>query len=325
MRSLILAALMVCVLAAQAQYTGIGIVGDSADVNTPTRYGAVLMGGNTDVDEAFRWMIDRSGGGDFVIIRAGGSTGYNQYVYDFGGVNSVETLLINSRDKANLKTTGDRIRQAEALFIAGGDQGNYVNFWADTEVSRALDYLIHVKMVPVGGTSAGCAVMSEIVFDARQGTATSDELLNDPFHVHVSLSKSFLRIPGLEGTLTDQHYAQRSRQGRHVTLLARMINDFGIRNPRGIAVNEKTAVCIDEHGSMSVYGSSDAYFLEATTVPEKCEKGVPLSWDAGGKAIRVWKVAGSKTGTKAFTLPHWPAQTDTWWYVRNGQLGQMTR
>ena len=52
------------------------------------------MGGGTDVDAAFKWMIEKSGGGDFVIIRADNSNGRNSYIYDMGGINYVETVVI---------------------------------------------------------------------------------------------------------------------------------------------------------------------------------------------------------------------------------------
>src|SRR5690606_29240729 len=55
----------------------LGIVGDTADIKTNTQGGVVLMGGGTDVDAAFQWMIARSGGGDAVIIRASGTDAYN--------------------------------------------------------------------------------------------------------------------------------------------------------------------------------------------------------------------------------------------------------
>jgi cyanophycinase len=48
-----------------SRYESIGISGSPKDVNTKTEAGFVLAGGSTDVDEAFRWMIKRSGGGDF--------------------------------------------------------------------------------------------------------------------------------------------------------------------------------------------------------------------------------------------------------------------
>ncbi len=142
----------------QSKYFGIGITGSEEDVNVPTKSGIVLVGGSTDVDEAIAWMIDRAKGGDFTIIRASGSTGYNDYIKQLGDLNSVETLMIDSREKALSKAVGKRIREAEAIFIAGGDQANYINFWTDSEVSSALDYLITKKKIPIGGTSVDCAV-----------------------------------------------------------------------------------------------------------------------------------------------------------------------
>ena len=146
----------------------IGLVGSGKDVTTITESGFVLAGGGKDVDAAMKWMIDRSGGGDFVIIRASGSIGYNDYLYELGKLNSVETLLINSREKAMEKETGKRIREAEALFIAGGDQWNYVNYWSNSEVSEAINYLIKEKKVAICCTSAGCAVLTQFIFDAKR-------------------------------------------------------------------------------------------------------------------------------------------------------------
>lgn len=60
-------------------------IGSMLDVLKPTTGGTCLMGGNTDVDAAFKWMISKSGGGDFVVIRFDKSTGYNSYVYNMGG------------------------------------------------------------------------------------------------------------------------------------------------------------------------------------------------------------------------------------------------
>ena len=67
------------------------------------------MGGSTDVDAAMRWMIDRTGGGDFVVVRASGSPAYNEYIYrelyaldpSHPYIDSCETLIIDSFAKAN--------------------------------------------------------------------------------------------------------------------------------------------------------------------------------------------------------------------------------
>lgn len=299
----------------------LGLVGSPADVVTESSSGIVLMGGSTDVENALRWMIKKSGGGDFVIIRASGSTGYNDYIYNLGGVNSVETFLLDSREKANDPAVGKRLREAEALFIAGGDQGNYVKFWTDTEVSAAIQYLIEEKKIPIGGTSAGCAVLSEYVFDAKEGSALSEEVLLNPYHTTVSLSKSFIELPYLQNVMADQHYSQRGREGRHVVFIARMMKDFGVTNAKGIGVDEKTAVCIDENGNAIVYGSGNAYFIQSKgLLPEKCESAQALQWNHNQEALAVKIVAGSTTGNPVFNLLTWPGTADQYWFVEDGVL-----
>jgi cyanophycinase len=320
--SLTLIVILLATSSVAAQSASIGLAGNPADVETSTQGGVVLMGGSTDVDEAFRWMIERSGGGDFIILRAGGSTGYNEYVFNLGTVHSVETLLIDSREKAMDSWVGRRIREAEAVFIAGGDQWNYVNYWTDSEVASALHYLIHEKKIPVGGTSAGCAVLSDMIFDARHDTVLSGDALKNPYDQRVSIRKSFIRLPFLQDVISDQHYSQRGREGRHVTFLARMKIDWAIKQPRGIGVDEKTAVCVDASGGATVFGSGRAYFLEATgSNPEVCEDGKPLTWNSGGNAIKAFIVPGSSNGTHAFNLNNWSAlPTSEWWWTEKGEL-----
>ena len=302
-------------------YESIGILGDKRDVTVTTQFGIALVGGSTDVDEALQWMISKAQGGDVVIIRASGSTGYNDYIYGLGNVNSVETLMIDSRSKAMNQKVANRIKEAEMLFIAGGDQANYVNFWKDTPVSEAIQYLIDVKKIPIGGTSAGCAVLSDIIFDALHDTVISGEALNEPYDEKVSLSKSFMRVPFLENTISDQHYSQRAREGRHVVFMARMMKDFGVQQPKGIGVDEKTAVCVDKEGNAQVFGTNKAYFIIGSTLPEACVPNTPLTWDQDDKALSVYSFQGSSTGTPAFNLHAWPTGTPTEnWFVEQAVL-----
>ena len=300
----------------------IGIVGDTADVTVPTQTGFVLGGGSTDVKEALQWMIDRAKGGDVVIIRASGSTGYNDFIFGLGGVNSVETLLINNRELAMNPAVGQRIKQAELLFIAGGDQGNYVKFWQDTPVEEAINYLIHVKKAPIGGTSAGCAILGEVGFAALNDGINSEEALTNPFHPKMTLlNGGFIDIPILKNTITDTHYSNRSRHGRHLAFLARMKQDWDMK-AKGIGVDEKTSVCIDEKGIARVFGSQAAYFIMANKKqPERCESGQKLTWHRGGKAVKVYKIPATLNGDGRFDLNTWKlpkGQTWTYWFANDG-------
>jgi len=203
------------------------LTGNDADVESsqpPRSPSTVLMGGGPDVDDAFRWMIAKAGGGDFVVIRASGADGYNQYIYDMGGVDSVETLVIPSREAAADPFVLDRVSRAEALFIAGGDQSDYIKYWKGTPLQTVIEELI-ARNVPIGGTSAGLAVLGEFDFAALNGTVTSAQALSDPYDRRMTLDRGFLTAPYLEGAIADAHLDTRDRMGRLLTFVARIVRD----------------------------------------------------------------------------------------------------
>lgn len=299
------------------------IVGDTADVKVQPLGGVVLAGGSTDVDAAMRWLLRRSGGGDVLILRSSGSDGYNNYLYKTLGetVNSVETILLNSRDLSTNPTIIRKIRTAEAIFFAGGDQANYVNFWQGTPLADALNERIQQGAV-LGGTSAGCAILGQLYFAAREGSVTSDEALTNPYDKRVDIRRNdFINQPLLANTITDQHYAARDRQGRHLAFLARAVTDWKVQ-PRGIGVDEKTAVCATPDGATTVFGQGNAYFLQAMgTKPERCVVNQALTWKGDGKPVRVTIVAGSAAGTPGVNLLSFQAVTAAkteYWYADNG-------
>ncbi len=82
------------------------------------------MGGSTDVDSAFVWMIERAMGGDFVIIRTDDDDLYNPYVMALSNntLNSVTSLVILDRKGAQDPTVAKVVQNADAIFLAGGDQ-----------------------------------------------------------------------------------------------------------------------------------------------------------------------------------------------------------
>ena len=142
MRKFFLLILVLCVTlpAIAAKQYSYFRVGNSNDVTTATTPGTVLMGGGTDVDAAFQWMCQRSGNGDFLVIRATGTDAYNPYIQQLcPNENSVATLIIPNRTMASDPFVISTIQSAEALWIAGGDQSNYVNYWQGTPVQDALN------------------------------------------------------------------------------------------------------------------------------------------------------------------------------------------
>ena len=278
-------------------------IGNEADVVTRTTGLLVLQGGGTDVDENYVRMGARSGGGDFVVIRTRGGDAYNSYIFDLCSCDSVETLVIKNREASSDPFVIGRIRNAEALWIAGGDQSNYVRFWKGTPVEDAIHHVAS-KPAPIGGTSAGMAILSEFSYGAMSDSSlTSEEGLADPYHEDVTLERDFLMLPKLKGILTDQHLKERDRIGRTIALLARLVQEGWTREGKAIAADRETALHVNPvDGTAEVFSTPKhptpyVYFLRTTGSAEVCRPNLPLTY----REISVYRI---RPGGK-FDLDSW--------------------
>lgn len=314
--------------------------GNPINVSPTTEYGVCLMGGATENDNAMTWLLEKANGGDVVVLRSSGSNGYNDYLYSDLGVtvNSVETLVITSVAGATNPYVLDKVSKAEMIWFAGGDQWNYVSYFKDNALETLLNNHVNVKNAPIGGTSAGMAILGGRYFSAQNGTVTSAQAMANPYASNVTLggysgttlpTTDFLNVPFLSNILTDTHYDNPDRRGRHVAFLARF---FPITLVKGIASNEYVAVCIESNGIAKVYGdypnyNEFAYFIEPNCFwpnqVENCQSGQPLTWSFGGQALKVYKVPGTMNGSNYFDLSNgWQngGVGGSWehWSVANG-------
>jgi len=283
-------------------------LGNSANVAATPRAGYALMGGGADLDEAFQWLCNRAGGGDLLVLRASGDDAYNPYIQKLCHLNSVATIVLPSKEAAADPFVARTIENASALFLSGGDQSNYVKFWQGTPVQAALNAAIK-RGVPIGGTSAGLAVLGEWAYTA-QGDKPDDPNLDgktalaDPYGPRITLSHNFLEIPILKGIITDTHFAKRDRMGRMLVFLARLNEPDGKPLPahtlviRGIGVEQGAAVLLEPDGKATVVGKGSAYFVDAEHASGlTLERNRPLTYGDFG----VLKIAPGKT----FNLTTW--------------------
>ena len=112
-----------------------------------------------------------------------------------------------------------------------------------------------------------------------------------------------------------------SPQGTHLAFLARMKSDWKMK-AKGIGVDEKTSVCIDEKGIAKVFGSQAAYFIMADSKkPEVCKEGQKLTWNRKKKAVNVCKIMATASGSGMFDLNRWKPLTEVtpgYWYAQDG-------
>src|SRR6476660_7387272 len=257
-------------------------LGSKVDSTLTPSAGTAMMGGGKDLDDAFRWLCKKGNGGDFLILRALGDDEYNSYVNGICKMNSVATLIIPDTDAANNPAVGEIIRHAEAVFIAGGNQARYVNFWRGTAVQEAINANIAAGR-PIGGTSAGLAVLGEFSYGClkdkdEDNDLASTDVLPNPYHERVTLVRDFLKVPYLDNVITDSHFAKRDRMGRTLVFLSRLVQDGWSKAPREIAIDETSAVLVEPDGKGAVIGSGKgAYFLHVTAAPQVCKPNVPLT------------------------------------------------
>lgn len=298
--------------------------GNPTDLVTSTKPAVCLAGGGSDDAWAQGWnyLLRQSGGGDIVIIRADQERGgYESWIYNdddhhgFPKVNSVSTISIENAADANHADVVDTILKAELIFFAGGDQSTYIDWFLNSKLTKAVNYMIHSKRIPVGGSSAGMALLAGIDYTGKypsprdqHSNVSSDDVLKDPTGYFVDLDPRVLTAPFLKGVITDTHFSERSRQGRLVGFMARAVYnkypDMNFKNIKSIAADEDTAVCYNPTGVAKIYGHGNVFFLRGLSQPERVQVGLSLDWNADGNAVSAYVISG-QNNKASFDLRSW--------------------
>jgi cyanophycinase len=205
--------------------------------------------------QVLKRFVQLAGGrnADIVVIPTASqllSTG-PRYERIFGdlGAERVSSLDFDTRRDAEEPGRLARLQQATGVFFTGGNQLRLGTLIGGTSVAKALRQM-NAAGVPVAGTSAGAAFISEhmIAFGDEGSTP---------------IAGSVRLAPGLGLTnrfIIDQHFRQRDRLGRLLTALA--YNPFAV----GIGLDEDTAAFIDPDNTVHVEGSGGITVVDAAEV-----------------------------------------------------------
>lgn len=226
----------------------------------------LLMGGGDDrgswAGPVFRWFVQQADSGKIINIDVDeAAASYAATFISWGAAPTSHPLQIATRAVANDSATYRELVSASGIFIEGGDQWDYLSTWKGTLVEKAIEE-VFARGGAIGGTSAGLAVLGEVVFDAAYGTVYPEYTAYNPYYSRVHFTDDFLDI--LPGVLTDSHFQTRARLGRLVPMLARRIQDYGQKDLLAIGVDEKTALCIAPDLTAIAYGMSSVTILYRT-------------------------------------------------------------
>ena len=252
-----------------------------------TQFMLALMGGGGSVDAAYKAIATHAGGGHIVILRAVADDSFDpedgdygvSFATKWGPVASAETITFHNRQAAYDPRVLAALHGADGIFLAGGDQGNYVRYWKGTPVQEALNAHVRADR-PIGGSSAGLAILGHYSYPCLDGISLESKVaLADPFNSSVMVEKDFMHFRGLEQVITDSHFSARSRLGRTIVFLARL--NAGEAKPGifGLGIDEKTALLVDEtgHAQLAAGSAGNAWLVSPTQPATVLAKGQPLT------------------------------------------------
>jgi cyanophycinase-like exopeptidase len=201
----------------------------------------------------------------------------------------VAILIVPDGEAADQPFVYDTVVAAETVWIAGGDQSNYINFWKGRKLQQALAERIS-RGVVIGGISAGLNILTDFVFTAQGSTAiTSSFALANPDSPQITLDRDFVKLDPVKGLIGDAHFVTRDRMGRDLTFLYRIDQQWPHERVRGVSVDEATAVVITGttgDWSAKIVGAGNAYFLEPVDLPRTLPAGSPLD----GVTVNVFRI-----------------------------------
>jgi cyanophycinase len=213
--------------------------------------GAEDKNGNGNSEDILTRFVELAGGGNakiLVIPTASEETEEmgQRYVDVFGkiGAKSVDVLDVQVREDANVQPAIDQVTSASGIFITGGNQARLVALLCGTLVMECIRQR-NADGIVVAGTSAGASIVASHVM--LGGTGLTGDSSDSSARKHmVELAAGFGL---LQDVIVDQHFSQRGRMGRLLSVYA--------ANPGllSIGLDEDTAVLIDHNGLMEVLGT----------------------------------------------------------------------
>jgi cyanophycinase len=215
-----------------------------------------IVGGGEDRKDrmvVLKRFIELCGGADARILVLTAASRLHEemwQVYDdaFGalGVHNHTTLEIASREDASRPETEAAILAANGIFMTGGDQQRLMAQIGGTRTVTALRQVLTERNAVIGGTSAGASAMSEHML--FHGTR---EVLPQKGLVHLAAGLGFLKQ-----AIVDQHFSERQRLGRLLSVVA--------QNPQqlGVGIDEDTALVIELQRSLEVVGEGSVTLVD---------------------------------------------------------------
>jgi cyanophycinase len=161
------------------------------------------------------------------------------------GAKKADWLRVEQRSDANTEEPLSLLREATGMFITGGDQTRLVELLVGTLVMECIRTR-NADGVVAAGTSAGASILSTLMMAGGTGVGGDSN--------GSAARKGMVDVVAgfglLQDIIIDQHFSQRGRLGRLLSVFASTPGLIGV------GLDEDTAVLIDREGTLEVLGSN---------------------------------------------------------------------
>ena len=221
----------------------------------------VIIGGGDKPSNIMQKIVDYAGGptSKIIIIPNAssdpiGSAEYNVEEFKNLGCTNVDYILFNRAD-ADKDSLVNKLEGATGIFFSGGDQAFLARDMLGTKLLEKV-YEIYNNGGVISGTSAGAAVMSEVMI-------TGNELINkDSTDIFISIQKNNVEVKEgfgfVKSAFIDQHFIKRKRLNRTISVV--------LENPDllGIGIDESTSIIVNADETFEVLGENQVIVFDAS-------------------------------------------------------------
>lgn len=177
------------------------------------------------------------------------------------GVTRLDVVNPTSRADAHDPEGVRALDAATGIFLTGGSQLRLSQFLPGTALGEAI-HRAHAAGTVIGGTSAGASIMSTFMISMGDEGATPRQ----------RASQLSAGLGLIDGVIIDQHFGQRNRYGRLMSVVASSPHLLGV------GIDENTAIEVSG-GRFTVLGAGVVHVLDAraavTDFPD-ARRGAPM-------------------------------------------------
>jgi cyanophycinase len=215
-----------------------------------TKGNLLIIGGGRRPVYVMEKFVDLAGGRDAAIAVIPSASAYAEEsgarsVADFSAAGAGIVTVFNIRDSSMAESDSilSLLKEYDGYYFGGGNQNRLTDIFTGTKFLDLLHQRYNDGAV-IGGTSAGAAIMSEIMIT---GDGNWEMLVRD----------SVITTPGfgfVTDYIIDQHFIARRRLNRLLALCLQY-------QTNGIGIDESTAIWINPAGHAEVIGESAVVVL----------------------------------------------------------------